>query len=514
MNKTVPLAALVMVALSTWPLTAQAKPAKAPAKAEATPSAVGDWSGTLNAGGTQLRLVFHFTPKSGGGLAGTLDSLDQDTNGLFFSLVRQTGAKVRAEALALNAVYEGTLDPAGKTITGHWAQLTLFPLTLTRITAPPRTALLQNDKPQEPKPPFPYTSTDVSFPGGAAGVVLAGTLTLPPPSAGPGPFPAAVLIAGSGPNDRDETILRHKLFLVLADSLTRRGIAVLRYDKRGIGKSTGSYALATSADFAEDARAAFAYLQAQPRVNPAKIGLIGHSEGGLIAPMVAAKSRDVAFLVLLAGTGFSGERIIAEQAALIGKAEGASDADVAKSQVTEKAVLAVAVHEPNADAARIKIEALMRQAFAAATPAQKKAAGDPTLLIRAQSAALVSPWFRYFLAYDPAPTLQQVHCPVLALDGSLDLQVPPAENLAAIGAALKAGGNTDVTTTELPGLNHLFQTAHTGSPSEYGKIEETLSPTLLKVVGDWVEKVSDPLPGASADPPLGSGGASRASIAH
>ena len=500
MNKTVSLAALVMAALSAWPLTAQAKPAKAPAKAKATPSAVGDWSGTLNAGGTQLRLVVHFTKQSGGGLAGTLDSLDQGANGIPFSLVRQAGGKVHAEASGIKAVYDGTLDPAGKTIAGHWTQVMPLPLTLTRMPAATRAALLQNDRPQEPTPPYPYAASDITFPGGAAGVTLAGTLTVPP---GDGPFTAAVLIAGSGPNDRDETILRHKLFLVLADDLTRRGIAVLRYDKRGIGKSTGNYALATSRDFAEDARAAFAYLKAQPRVNPAKIGLIGHSEGGLIAPMVAAKSRDVAFLVLLAGTGFSGERIIAEQAALIGKAEGASDADVAKSQVTEKAVLAVAVHEPNADAARIKIEALMRQAFAAATPAQKKAAGDPTLLIRAQSAALVSPWFRYFLAYDPAPTLQQVHCPVLALDGSLDLQVPPAENLAAIGAALKAGGNTDVTTTELPGLNHLFQTAHTGSPSEYGKIEETLSPTLLKVVGDWVEKVSDPLPGASADPLLG-----------
>ena len=486
MNKTVSLAALVMAALSAWPLTAQAKPAKAPAKAKATPSAVGDWSGTLNAGGTQFRLVFHFTPKPGGGLAGTLDSLDQDTNGLFFSLVRQTGAKVRAEALALNAVYEGTLDPAGKTITGHWVQFTLFPLTLTRITAAPRTALLQNDRPQEPKPPFPYTSTDVSFPGGAAGAVLAGTLTLPPPSAGPGPFPAAVLIAGSGPNDRDETILRHKLFLVLADDLTRRGVAVLRYDKRGVGKSTGSYALATSRDFAEDAQAAFAYLKTQPHINAAKVGLIGHSEGGLIAPMVAAKSPTVAFLVLLAGPGYPGERIIAEQAALIGKAEGASDADVALSQVLEKKLLAVAATEADPLAARTQIAALLAQSLAALTPAQKKKIGNTGPLLQAQSAALVSPWFHYFLTYDPAPTLRQVHCPVLALDGSLDLQVPPAENLAAIGAALKAGGNADVTTTELPGLNHLFQTAKTGSPSEYGTIEETVAPALLKTVGDWV----------------------------
>ena len=486
MNKTVLLTALPLVGLLCLPLTAQAKPAKAPAKAKATPSAVGDWSGTLNAGGTQLRLIFHFTPKPGGGLAGTLDSLDQGTNGLFFSLVRQTGAKVRAEALALNAVYEGTLDPAGKTITGHWVQFTLFPLTLTRITAAPRTALLQNDRPQEPKPPFPYTSTDVSFPGGAAGVTLAGTLTLPPPSAGPGPFPAAVLIAGSGPNDRDETILRHKLFLVLADDLTRRGVAVLRYDKRGVGKSTGSYALATSRDFAEDAQAAFAYLKTQPHINAAKVGLIGHSEGGLIAPMVAAKSPTVAFLVLLAGPGYPGERIIAEQAALIGKAEGASDADVALSQVLEKKLLAVAATEADPLAARTQIAALLTQSLAALTPAQKKKIGDTGPLLQAQSAALVSPWFHYFLTYDPAPTLRQVHCPVLALDGSLDLQVPPAENLAAIRSALKAGGNADVTTTELPGLNHLFQTAKTGSPSEYGTIEETVAPALLKTVGDWV----------------------------
>ena len=486
MNKTVLLTALPLVGLLCLPLTAQAKPAKTPAKAKAAPSVAGDWSGTLNAGGTQLRLIFHFTPKPGGGLAGTLDSLDQDTNGLFFSLVRQTGAKVRAEALALNAVYEGTLDPAGKTITGHWVQFTLFPLTLTRITAAPRTALLQNDRPQEPKPPFPYTSTDVSFPGGANEVALAGTLTLPPASLGDGPFPAAVLVAGSGPNDRDETILRHKLFLVLADDLTRRGVAVLRYDKRGVGKSTGSYALATSRDFADDAQAAFAYLKTQPHINAAKVGLIGHSEGGLIAPMVAAKSPTVAFLVLLAGPGYPGERIIAEQAALVGKAEGASDADVALSQVLEKKLLGIAATEADPGVARTQIAALLAQSLAALTPAQKKKIGNTGPLLQAQSAALVSPWFHYFLTYDPAPTLRQVHCPVLALDGSLDLQVPPAENLAAIRSALKAGGNADVTTTEMPGLNHLFQTAKTGSPSEYGTIEETVAPALLQTVGDWV----------------------------
>ena len=488
MNRMATRTALALAAgLLCLPLTAQAKPPKAAPKpkapAKAATSVAGDWSGALNVGGTQLRLVVHFIKQPGGGLAGTVDSLDQGANGIPFSLVRQTGGKVHAEASVIKAVYDGTLDPAGKTITGRWTQSIPLSLTLTRMTAAMRAALLQNDRPQEPKPPYPYTASDVTFPGGVGGVTLAGTLTVPP---GDGPFPAAVLIAGSGPNDRDETILRHKLFLVLADSLTRRGIAVLRYDKRGISRSTGNYALATSRDFADDAQAAFTYLKAQPHVNAAKVGLIGHSEGGLIAPMVAAKSPDVAFLVLLAGTGVSGERIIAEQSALIGKAEGASDSDVAQSQVLEKKLLTVAARETDPAAAKTQIAVLMSQALALLTPAQKKKIGDAGPLLQAQSAALVSPWFRYFLTYDPAPTLEQVHCPVLALDGSLDLQVPPAENLTAIAAALKAGGNTAVTTTELPGLNHLFQTAKTGSPSEYGTIQETMAPALLAAVGDWV----------------------------
>lgn len=482
MNKTTLAAALALAALGT---TAQAAPIK-PAPSKPAPSAAGDWGGTLDTGGVQIRLVVHFTRAPGGGLAGTLDSPDQGAKGIPFSLVRQTGAAVHAEAAAIRAVYDSTLDAAGKTVTGTWTQVMPLPLTLTRMTAATRAALLRDDRPQEPKPPLPYDASDVAFPGGAPGVSLAGTLTLPPASAGAGPFPGAILIAGSGPNDRDETILRHKLFLVLADSLTRRGIAVLRYDKRGVGKSTGSYASATTQDYAEDAQAAFAFLKAQPRVDAKKVGLIGHSEGGLIAPLVAAKAPDVAFLVLLGGSGVPGERIIAEQAALIARAEGASAAEVAKDEALEKKILAAAAREPDAEQARWQVEALLRQNWVTLTPAQRTAMGDPALFIQAQSAALVSPWFRYFLRYDPAPALKQVRCPVLALGGSLDLQVPPAENLAAIGAALKAGGNADVTTREMPGLNHLFQTARTGSPSEYGRIEETMAPAALSAVGDWI----------------------------
>ena len=482
--------ALALNSLLSSPIAAQSEAAHGKKKDKAASTVAGNWSGTLSAGGTQLHLVVHFIKQPNGGLAGTLDSLDQGANGIPFSLVRQTGSKVHAEASGIKAVYDGTLDGMGKTITGHWTQVIPLPLTLTRMTGGMKAAQ-GNDRPQEPKPPYPYPVTEVTFPGGANGVMLAGTLTLPPPAMGDGPFPAAILISGSGPNDRDETILRHKLFLVLADSLTRRGLAVLRYDKRGIGKSTGNYAQATSRDFADDAGAAFSYLKTQPRVNAAKIGLIGHSEGGLIAPMVAAKSPDVAFLVLLAGPGVPGERIIAEQVALIGKAEGASDADLAKSQALETKILAVAAREPNPVNAQTEIEALMRQAVATETPAQKKAFGDQEPFIRAESAEASLPWMHYYLTYDPAPTLKQVHCPVLALDGSKDLQVPPAENLAAIGAALKAGGNADITTTELPGLNHLFQTAKTGSPSEYGRIEETMAPVVLSTVENWIAARED-----------------------
>lgn len=480
--------ALATSGLLSSPVMARSKTAHGKkTKAKAASDVAGDWSGTLNTGVMPLRLVVHFTRQPGGGLAGTVDSLDQGANGIPFRLVRRTGAQVHAEAATIHAVYDGTLDGMGRTITGKWSQGVPLPLTLTRMTAVAKAALGRNDRPQEPKPPYPYTAEDVTFPGGADGVTLAGTLTSPSPSTGgDGPFPAAVLISGSGPNDRDETILRHRLFLVLADSLTRRGIAVLRYDKRGIGKSTGSYAQATSRDFADDAGAAFAYLKTQPRVDARKIGLIGHSEGGLIAPMVAVKSPDVAFLVLLAGTGVPGERILAEQTTLVFKAEGVSDADLAKTAAIGKTLLAVAAHEPDPVVARTKLEALMRQTQAQVPQDMRAAVGETDADIRAKSAAMTSPWMRFLLTYDPAPTLKQVRCPVLALDGSLDLQVPPVENLAAIGAALKAGGNEDVTTTELPGLNHLFQTAHTGSPSEYGRSEETLAPVLLTTVGDWI----------------------------
>ncbi len=451
------------------------------AYAQGTPAPLtGNWTGSLNVSGTTLHLVCHFTPKPDGALSGTFDSLDQGATGLPFSAVRVTGRTVHLEAASLGASFNGSLDAAGKTLMGHWMQGGgSLPLTLTRTDH-----VASLDRPQEPHPPFPYTSTDMTFPGGASGVTLAGTLTTP---LGAGPFPAVVLIAGTGRNDRDETVFGHKPFLLLADTLTRRGIAVLRYDKRGAGKSTGSYALATTADFAADADAAVNFLKTQAAISPKHIGLIGHSEGGMIAPLVASEHpADIAFAVLLAGPGMNGEKIILAQSALIARAEGATPAEIAQSAALNTQIFAVVKAEPDPAVAEAKLQKVVLHAIAALTPAEKAQIGDPAVYAKKLGRESDSPWFRSFIVYDPLPALQKTRCPVLALAGSKDVQVPPTEDLALISQALKAGGNTQITIKELPHLNHLFQTCRTGSPSEYAKITETMAPSALAIIEDWV----------------------------
>ena len=449
-----------------------------------TPALSGNWTGTLSVGGTALRLVWHFTPKPDGSLAATFDSPDQGAMGLPFSTAKVTGQAVHLEAATIGGSFDGTLDAAGKTLAGNWKQGgASFPLTLTRTSQTSSAAPALN-RPQEPHPPFPYTVRDVTFPGGAAGVTLAGTLTLPP---GAGPFPAVVLIAGSGRVDRDETAFGHKLFLLLADTLTRRGIAVLRYDKRGVSKSTGRYALATTVDFAADADTAVNFLKTQSVIDPKRIGLLGHSEGGVIAPLVASQHpSEIAFIVLLAGPGVGGKKLLLDQSALIGKAEGATPAQMAQSDALDRTLYGIAERESDPAIRQAKAQAAVLKAVADLSPADKAQLGDPVVYAQVQSKEVASPWIRFFLSYDPAPALKKTRCPVLALDGSKDLQVPPAEDLAAIGSALSAGGNVNMTIQELPNLNHLFQTCTTGSPSEYAKIPETMSPVLLTTVGDWI----------------------------
>ena len=316
-----------------------------------------------------------------------------------------------------------------------------------------------------------------------AGIKLAGTLTLPDSG---GPFPAAVLITGSGPEDRNEAIFGHKPFLVLADYLTRRGIAVLRCDDRGVGKSTGDYTSATTEDLASDALVQVEYLKTRKEVDPARIGLIGHSEGGIIAPIVANRTEDVAFVVLLAGTGLPGDSVLMLQTALIARSNGATDSAVVEMTRLERRILDIVMQNEDTAKAGAALRALFRESLAGMDERGKEALGFTEESIDAQVSTVLTPWFRYFLRYDPRPALRALKAPVLAIIGGKDLQVAPDVNLPAIKSVLEAGGNKDYTVRELPGLNHLFQHAETGAVTEYAKIEETIAPEALELVGDWI----------------------------
>ena len=301
------------------------------------------------------------------------------------------------------------------------------------------------------------------------GVTLSGTLTLPKAVVR---APAVLLISGSGPQDRDELVFGHRPFLVLADHLTRQGVAVLRMDDRGIGKSTGQFATATSEDFADDAAAGVSFLQKHARINPARIGLVGHSEGGLVAPLVATRAPGVAYLVLLAAPGVDGAAILIEQSARIGRAAGMSEEAITQNQGMQRKIFEIVRTEPDQAARLEKIKATL--------------AGLPAGAAESQARQASLPWFRFFLAHDPAAVLEKVKQPVLALTGSLDLQVPPTQNMPPIKAALERGGNRDVTIDTPEGLNHLFQTAKTGALTEYSAIEETFAPAALERISTWI----------------------------
>jgi fermentation-respiration switch protein FrsA (DUF1100 family) len=457
----------------TWsqgmPLPLEFKRSASPTQVEhkaAPPSDIdGAWLGTLDTGEIKLRVVFHIM-NTQDGLIATMDSLDQNLKGMPMTAVTRKGMSLKIESTQLSGGYEGNISKDLTTIDGTWTQHgSSMPLVLKLVK---NVAELELHRPQNPVKPYPYRDEEVSYPNPAQNVTLAATLTIP---LGKGPFPAALLITGSGPQDRDESILGHKPFLVLSDYLTRKGIVVLRADDRGIGKSTGNFATATTADFATDVEAGVSYLKTRSEVDPHEIGLIGHSEGGIIAPMVAARDHDVAFIVMMAGSGVPGDEILAEQVRLLNLASGKSTQEADKDAAEEREVIALVEHEPN----NAELEKKLRGKI-------------PDVQLGMQAKALGSPWFRYFLSYDPATALRKVTCPVLAINGEKDTQVSPSQNLPAIRRALEAAGNKNFEVDELPGLNHLFQTAKTGAPYEYAQIEETMSPVALDKIATWILK--------------------------
>jgi len=296
-----------------------------------------------------------------------------------------------------------------------------------------------------------------------------------------------VLITGSGPQNRDEELMGHKPFLVLSDYLTRNGIGVLRYDDRGCYESKGDFSKATTSDFATDVDAAVTYLKTRKDINLKKIGLIGHSEGGIIAPMVAASRKDICFIVLMAGTGVPGADILLLQQELIGRASGMKEEKLKETKEINRGLYDIIINPKDTTTLTIQMTEYLKLKMKDSPDIPKDA--DPDKIIKQEIAQLTSAWMLNFIRYNPAPMLEKVKCPVLAINGSKDLQVPPDVNLPAIEKALKTGGNNKSTVKELPGLNHLFQECKTGSPNEYAGIEQTLSPLALETISNWIKTV-------------------------
>jgi fermentation-respiration switch protein FrsA (DUF1100 family) len=431
----------------------------------------GIWLGTIDAQGVRLKLAFHVSRSATGALSATMDSLSQSATGIVVDKVVYTAPRIRLEVHKLGVIFEG--EVRGDELSGTFMQgPASLPLSLRHVALlePPR-------RPQEPRRPFPYREEEVTISVPVAyasqrsgSVQLAGTLTLPP---GKGPFPAVLFITGSGAQDRDETVCEHKPFLVLADALTRAGIATLRFDDRGTGRSGGSLNHLTTLDNARDTIEELAVLTGRPEIDRGAIGLIGHSEGGLVAPIVAAQSVIPRFLVLLAGTGMKGLDLIQLQDDAIARAEGKKESTIQHDRKINEKLLRLVLEEPDPK----KLEARVRAALA----------DDPDGLktVLPQLPLMTTPWVRTFLTLDPVAYLKQVKVSVLALNGALDTQVD-VSNLRLIEAALRAGGNRDVTVAALPGLNHLFQHARTGAPNEYVDIEETMSPEVIEKVRDYV----------------------------
>jgi pimeloyl-ACP methyl ester carboxylesterase len=444
------------------------------------PGVAGIWEGALNLGVLKMRLVFKVEKKPDGTLSTTMDSPDQGAKDIPIESTKFEDGQLKLSSEKMKAEFAGKISADGKSMSGDWKQAgQSFPLELKRVDK-----ATEVRRPQEPKKPYPYLEEEVTVANDEAKITLAGTFTKPKEG---GPFAAVVMATGSGPQDRDEAILGHKPFLIIADHLTRQGIAVLRCDDRGVGKSTGNFKEATTADFATDIYAAVKYLKSRPDVDPKRIGIAGHSEGGIIGPMVAAAHPDdVGFLVLLAGTGLPGDEILCDQQAAVARAQGESETEIAQSRELQKQLIAIAKAGGPKDEVLKKIKDRANDFIAKLPEEDRKKAEKEMKEGEKQFAAITTVWFQYFLNHDPRPTLKKVRCPVLALNGEKDLQVTPKENLAAIGTALKEGGNSRVTLKELQGLNHLFQHCKTGHPNEYAGIEETFAPEALDAMAKWI----------------------------
>ena len=444
----------------------------------------GIWTGKLELPNSmKLSLVFNISKDETGNYLSTLDSPDQGAKGIPTESTSITDDSILITIPAVKGFYTGKIFFDEMKIEGKWSQSGMsLDLNINKVEM-----VEEVKRPQEPKEPYPYISKDITFQNEIDTVTLAGTLTIPKEGSD---FSAVILITGSGAQNRNEELLGHKPFLVIADYLTRNEIAVLRFDDRGTAQSTGDFSRATSADFALDVLSAVEFLKTLKEINHSKIGLIGHSEGGMIAPMVAVQSNEIAFIVLMAGPGIPGDSILYLQGALIQKAEGTSEKEIQKSVKLQRKVFSLVKNIDDDEKLKADLREKFNAEYSTMTKEEKSKLGDPEVYINMQIKTLTSPWFRYFLKYNPVPTLEKIKCPVLAINGEKDLQVPPKENLSAIENALKKAGNKNFEVKMLPGLNHLFQTSSTGAISEYNQIEETISQLALETMLNWIKSIT------------------------
>ena len=428
----------------------------------------GYWKGEIDLGAQKLETAFDIKVIESGYAA----TFDVPAQGAYDIPVDETTFKdghLELKMNAMNATYLGVLKDA--TIEGEFTQHGMtFPLNLVKAEKKEQ----KKTRPQDPQPPFNYQIEEVTFVNEKEGNTLAGTLTIPE---GEGPFPAMVLVSGSGQQNRDEELMNHRPFWVIADYCVRHGVAVLRYDDRGMGGSDGEVKNATSMDFSYDAEAAFDYLRNRKEINASKVGILGHSEGSIINFMVSARRPEVAFLVSLAGPSVTGIEVLKEQQAAILRASGMSEEMVQFSGNANAQMFDII----EASSSREEADSLLRQLV--------KGWGYNEELTEQTVSQMTMPWMYYFLKYDPTEAIVKTNCPALLLNGSKDLQVIASQNLPGYEKIIAEHGKTNLTLRELPGLNHLFQHCETGSPNEYFEIEETISPEVLELIVWFVKGV-------------------------
>lgn len=438
----------------------------------------GSWIGNININGTSLRIVFNIT-NTGSAYESTMDSPDQGAHGIPTTSTEYSNGKLVITAKLLGLHYHG--DFKNDSITGIFKQGGIsLPLNLKRKSE----EVLS--RPQTPVEPLPYIKEIVTISSKDNSYAISGTLSIPKKE---GVFPAVVLIAGSGPNDRDETIYGHKPFLVISDYLTRNGFAVLRYDKRGVNSSTGNFAEATIKDFAQDASLAVEYLKKREEVDIHRIGLLGHSEGGLIASLVAAENYDISFIILMAAPGVDGVEIVMDQNELSMLHQKFEFETIQKIQTINKRMLNSLTKWKGTDNDSIKLKQNLSNLWDSLPPYIKESI-DKESYLNTQYNVMISPGYRSFLSTKPSFYLQKVKCPVLAINGKLDSQVAADKNLNSIKEALSKGGSSTSNIIVYPNLNHLFQESTTGLPNEYGKIEQTISPVVLSDITNWLKQIT------------------------